>query len=70
MTRRRVQGVCSDAASFDLSPHTLAGCLQEVKAAREQALKRREGGQLRSLTNGYGGCGLRVTATPSMSVRL
>ena len=57
-----VQAVCSDAASFDLGPHILAGCIQEVKAAREVAVKRREGDQLRSLAKGYGGCGLRVRA--------
>lgn len=60
-----LQGVCSEAASFDLAPQVLAGCIQEVKAAREVAVKRREDNQLRSLPKGYGGCGLRVPSLPS-----
>ena len=63
-----VQGVCSDAASFDLSPQVLAGCMQEVKVARDLVIKRRENNDLRSLSNAYGGCGLRVSlqAVPSV----
>lgn len=56
------QGVCCEAASFDLGPEILAGCIQEVKAARDVAVKRRDGEQLRGLAKAYSGCGLRVGA--------
>jgi hypothetical protein len=37
------QGVCSDAASFDLTGALLATALQEVQAAVEVALMKRDG---------------------------
>ena len=40
--RRAVQGVCSDAGSFDLTGAKLGAVIQEVSAAVEVALVRRE----------------------------
>lgn len=40
--RRAVQGVCSDAGSFDLTGAKLGAAIQEVNAAVEVALVRRE----------------------------
>ncbi len=45
-----MQGVCSDAASFDLTGAMLASALQEVQAAVEVALLKRDGeAQVRTL---------------------
>lgn len=58
-----LQDACASAASFDISPQLLAGSLQEVKTARDVALKMRENNDMRKYKDGYGGCGLRVSVS-------